>query len=109
MNRLQKFGLVFVMSLIVSAAMADCLELKNGSLVKGRFMGGGQNSIRFQVGSSMQTYNVVDIHTLRFDSESEGAGVSLPPAGQPYASASATEAAKMSYVTIPAETTISVR
>ena len=52
MNRVQKFGLVFVMCLVVSAAVADSLELKNGSFVKGRFMGGDQNSINFQVGSS---------------------------------------------------------
>ena len=98
MNCVQKFGLVFMMCLIVSAAVADSLELKNGSLVKGRFMGGDQNSIKFQVGSSLQTYNVADIRTLRIDSESAGAAVS------------ATEAAKVSSdVTIPAGTRISVR
>jgi hypothetical protein len=110
MNRVEKFGLVFVMCGVVSAAVADSLDLKNGSLVKGRFMGGDQNSINFQVGSSLQTYNVGDIRTLRFDSEPEGAAVSFPPAGQPYASVSATEAAKISsYLTVPAGTTISVR
>ena len=109
MNRVQNFGLFFVMCLAVSAAVADSLELKNGSLVKGRFMGGDQNSINFQVGSSSQTYNVADIRTLRFDSEPEHAAVSLPSAGQQYASVSATEAEKISDVTIPAGTTISVR
>jgi hypothetical protein len=105
MNRVQKFGLVFVMCLIGSAALADSLELKNGSLLKGRFMGGDQNSINFQVGSSMQAYNVGDIRDLRFDSEPEGANFSLPWAGQQYASVVAAEA----YVTIPAGTRISVR
>ena len=107
MNRVRKFGLVFVMCLIVSAAVADSLKLKNGSLVKGRFMGGDQNSINFQVGSSLQTYNVGDIRTLQFDSESEGAAVSLPSAREPYTSG---EAAKVrSSVTIPAGTRISIR
>jgi len=110
MNRLQKFGLVFVMCVVVPAAVADSLELKNGSLLKGRFMGGDQNSINFQVGSSLQTYNVGDIRDLRFDSEPEGAGVSLS-SERPYeSSVSATETAKTSsYVTIPAGTIISVR
>jgi len=103
MNRVQMFGLVFAMCVFVSAALADSLELKNGSLVKGRFMGGDHNSINFQVGSSMQTYNVGDIRDLRFDSEPEGA--SLPAAGKQRESLSAAEA----YVTIPAGTTISVR
>ena len=110
MNRVRKFGLVFVMCLVVSAAVADSLELKNGSLVKGRFMGGDQNSINFQVGSSFETYNVGDIRSLRFDSGSEGADVSLWPAGQQDVSVSATEAAKISsFVTVPAGTRISVR
>jgi hypothetical protein len=109
MNRAQKFGLVFVMCVVVPAAVADSLELKNGSLLKGRFMGGDQNSINFQVGSSLQTYNVGDVRALRFDSEPEGADISS--AEQLYSSSvSATETAKTSsYVTIPEGTIISVR
>ena len=67
MNRVWNFGLVFVMCLAVSAVLADSLELKNGSLVKGRFVGGDGDSINFQVGSSLQTYNGADVRTLRFD------------------------------------------
>ncbi len=110
MDRVQKFGLVFVMCLVVSAAEADSLQLKNGSLVKGRFMGGDQNSINFQVGSSLQTYNVGDIRTLQFDSEPQGADVSVPSEGMYGSSVAATEVAKISSdVTIPAGTRISVR
>jgi hypothetical protein len=110
MNRGQKFGLVFAMCLAASAAVADSLELTNGSLIKGKFMGGNQNSISFQVGSSIQSYSVGDIRALRFDSEPETAGGSVPSDGQSYGSASAREAAKpSSYVTIPAGTRISVR
>lgn len=110
MNHVQKFGLVLVMGLATSAAVADSLELKNGSLVKGRFIGGDENSINFQVGPSLQTYNVGDIRTLRFDSEPDGANVSLPLAGQQDASVSATEGRKISsYVTVPGGTRISVR
>src|SRR5215468_4337903 len=98
------------MCLVVSAAMADSLELKNGSVIKGKFMGGDQNSIKFQVESSMQSYSVGDVRALRFEPEPEGAAVSLPSAVQQYAPVSATEPAKISsYVTIPAGTRISVR
>jgi hypothetical protein len=31
---------------------ADSLELRNGSLIKGKFMGGTESEISFQVGSS---------------------------------------------------------
>ena len=110
MNSKQTFLLVFVMCLVASVAVADSLELKNGSLVKGTFIGGDQNSIKFQVGSSLQTYNIGDIRALLFDSDTEGAAVSLPAAGQRFSSVSATEAANVSSdVTIPAGTTISVR
>ncbi len=88
MNRGQKFGLVFAMCLAASAAVADSLELTNGSLIKGKFMGGNQNSISFQVGSSIQSYSVGDIRALRFDSEPESAGGSVPSDGQSYGSAS---------------------
>ena len=109
MNRRQKFGLVFAMCLVASAAVADSLELNNGSLIKGKFVGGNQNSINFQVGSSMQSYSVGDIRALRFDSEPEGAGVSVP-SEESYGSVSAKEAERpSSYVTIPAGTRISVR
>src|SRR5215469_13881045 len=98
MNRVRNFGLVFVMCLAVSAVLADSLELKNGSLVKGRFIGGDGNSINFQIGSSLQTYNVGDIRTLRFNSEKEGAAAQVQSDGSPSSS-----------VTIPAGTRISVR
>jgi hypothetical protein len=110
MNCRQNFGLVLAMALVASAAVADSLELKNGSLIKGKFMGGNQDSINFQVGSSIQSYSVGDIRALRFDSEPEGAGVSVPSDGQSYGSVPVIEAAKpFSYVTIPVGTKISVR
>jgi len=44
---------------------ADSLELKNGSLIKGRFLGGTDTEIRFQVGSSVQRYEVADVVSLK--------------------------------------------
>jgi hypothetical protein len=106
------FGLVVALWLGASLARADTLELKNGSLIKGKFMGGTESEISFQVGSSVQKYNVADIVSLKFDSESAASDQtnvstsSLPSAPQP------TEDAGMktpAYVTIPAGTLISVR
>ena len=62
-------GLVIGLYLVASIAWADSLELKNGSLIKGKFMGGTESEISFQVGSSVQKYNVADIVSLKFDSE----------------------------------------
>jgi len=52
-------------------AWADSLELRNGSLIKGKFVGGTDTYVSFQVGSSIQKYNVVDIVSLKFDSVTE--------------------------------------
>src|SRR5262249_39794048 len=107
MNRVQKFGLVFAMCVVASAAMADSLELKNGSVIKAKFTGGDQNSINFQVGSSLQTYNVGDVRTLRFNSEKEGAAAPVQSDGNSYLARE--DGNPSSNLTIPAGTRISVR
>ena len=74
-------------------------------------MGGMQTSITFQVGSSVQSYDVADVRSLRFDSEAQGASPSIP-SKQPSVPSSPekeSEVAKLSSVTIPAGTRISVR
>jgi hypothetical protein len=106
-----KYGFFTALTLAGSIAWADTLQLKNGSLIKGRFLGGTGTEISFQVGSTVQKYNVANIVTLKFDSEG---GASAPPS-QPQSSLPddpATVAhveAKPAYVTIPAGTLISVR
>jgi len=103
-------GLVIALWLGASLAWADTLELKNGSLIKGKFLGGTESEISFQVGSSVQKYNVADIVSLKFDSESAAGNQpvavdSLPSAPQPEPDSMKTPA----YVTIPAGTPVYVR
>jgi len=85
------------------------LELKNGSLIKGKFMGGTQTSINFQVGSSVQSYDVADIRSLRFESEAQGASPSSKQPTAPSTMEKDEDAQASSSVTIPASTRISVR
>jgi len=54
--------------LLACSAWADSLELKNGSLIKGRYVGGTENQINFRVGSTVQQYDVADIVALKFES-----------------------------------------
>jgi hypothetical protein len=106
-----KCGMLIVLALAVSAAWADTLELKNGSLIKGKFLGGTDTEISFQVGSTVQKYNVADVVSLKFESEDAPSDPalqqrsSLPDAPV----AAAPVATKPAYVTIPAGTQISVR
>lgn len=73
---------VVCLGLLVSAAWADSLELKNGSLIKGRYMGGSESEISFQVGSSVQRYSVADVVSVSFDSSSTSS-YSPPPTPPP--------------------------
>jgi hypothetical protein len=111
MKAKQICGVIAALCVAALAARADSLELKNGSLIKGNFMGGTQTSISFQVGSSVQSYDIADVRSLRFDSAAEGASPSVPSKQRTVPSAiEKDEVAKSSSsVTIPAGTRISVR
>jgi len=104
-------GVIVALCVAVVAARADSLELKNGSLIKGKFMGGTQASVTFQVGSSVQNYGVADIRSLRFDSEAQGASPSIPSKQPTTPSVMEKDevATSSPAVTIPAGTRISVR
>jgi hypothetical protein len=113
------YGLALVLFVGTSIAWADSLELKNGSLIKGKFLGGTDTEISFQVGSSVQKYNLSDIVSIKFDTEKTAsdqpktsdalkmtdlpkqADSSLPEAPKPVVTPV--------YLTIPAGTLISVR
>jgi hypothetical protein len=111
MNAKHICGVIVALCVAALAARADSLELKNGSLIKGKFMGGTQTSISFQVGSSVQSYGVADIRSLRFDSDAQGTSPSVP-AKQPSAPSAIEQdevAKSVPAVTIPAGTRISIR
>lgn len=106
-----KCGFLTMLTLAVSVAWADTVELRNGSVIKGKFLGGTETELRFQVGSTVQKYAVADVVSVKFDSEST-ASVSAPQAESslpdPPAATSQVEM-KLVYLTIPAGTPISVR
>lgn len=121
-----KFGCVtlMVVCLAASSAWPDSLELKNGSLIKGKFVGGTESAISFQVGSSVQKYNVADIVSLKFDSEGAVSDMPTRPKSSSYsetapapksrsfdetATTAAATTRSAGLVTIPAGTRISVR
>jgi hypothetical protein len=66
--------------LLVSAAWGDSLQLSNGSMIKGKYLGGTETEISFQVGSTVQRYAVADVVSIGFDAASRPAKAALPPA-----------------------------
>ena len=57
----RKCSLGFAIGLAALMARADSLELKNGSRINGKFIGGTQTEITFKVGSSLQKYDLADV------------------------------------------------
>jgi len=106
-----KCALLAMLALVASVVWADTLQLKNGSTIKGKFLGGTDTQVSFQVGSTIQKYSVGDVISIRFDSE--GSATALAPQPQsvlPDAPAAGPQVElKPPHVTIPAGTQIYVR
>lgn len=111
---MMKSNLTSVLSAVLclaSLAWGDSLELRNGSLIKGKFVGGTDTEISFQVGSSTQKYNLADVVSIKFDSEPQG-NDSLRRRSSFSDQAETRRRSSLAaptYVTIPAGTRVSVR
>jgi hypothetical protein len=96
--------------LFAGGVFADTLELKDGRVLQGRFLGGTQSLMRFSVNGQVQTFNVTEIVALTFTNNYANAAGAPEPAPAPQASAPApTPPAAGSPVTIPAGQPLLVR
>jgi hypothetical protein len=93
---------------LVGAAAADTLELKDGRVLQGRYLGGTQAVLRFEVNGDLQTFNVTDIVALTFTGNS-GATAAPAAAAAPVAPRSSYASAAGGTVTIPAGESLLVR
>ena len=97
--------------LVVTIAAADTLELKDGRVLDGRYLGGTQAVLRFEVQGNIQTFNVNDIVALTFTHSGGNAAAApapaLAPSPAPYAQAQ--PVSNSGSVTIPAGQSILVR
>ena len=81
------------------SAHADILELKNGSVLNGKYVGGTAGTVRFEMNAGLQVVPISDIIALTFTSSSGSAAA--PSAPSPVAAPSS--------VTLPNGTTLLVR
>jgi hypothetical protein len=115
-------GVILGVCSFSAVSLADSLELKNGSLIKGRYMGGDQNTISFEVGSTVQKYSVADIQSLTFDASTRSVAAvpaqpKLAPRPAPVKLTPDPESADLSIprprsartLTVPAGTEINIR
>jgi hypothetical protein len=66
------------------AAVADTLELKDGRVLQGRYLGGTQAVLRFEISGEVQTFSVIDAVAITFTGNS---GKTSAPAVAPPAAA----------------------
>ena len=86
-----------------SVAAADSLELKDGRVLQGRYMGGTQAQMRFEVNGEVQIFSVTQIVALTFTGGPSGGGGSVAPAAAPAVSPAG------GTVNVPAGTPLLVR
>jgi hypothetical protein len=96
---------------LAGIALADTLELKNGQIVQGRFLGGSARNIRFEVDGQEQVFPTKDVLNIGFDETASASdAAALSPAGSAAADHPAQQRARATHaVTIPAGTSLLVR
>jgi hypothetical protein len=63
---------------IAGAAAADTLELKDGRVLQGRYLGGTQAVVRFEINGEVQTFNVSEAVALTFTGTSSATQAPAP-------------------------------
>jgi hypothetical protein len=94
--------LALCLPLLSAPALADTLELKDGSILEGRYLGGTQTSVRFESKGQVKVIPLGDLLALTF---SDRSGTS---AGK-QASASAPQSRSLQGLVVPAGTKLLVR
>ncbi|MCL6480943.1 MAG: hypothetical protein K6U02_04385 [Firmicutes bacterium] len=102
------FPLLFMVLLLVPAALADTIELRDGRVLQGTFLGGTQQSIRFEVNGEVQVFPLSEVLAITFGS---GLGARPRAVGPTSLSQPAEQSPRRlsGPVTVPAGTTILVR
>lgn len=114
MRNVKRFFAAMAVGLFfVSVAAADTLELKNGKVMQGRYLGGTAAIVRFEVNGEVQTFSTSDIVALTFTGRGGGATPMAAPAPAPAAAPPPAPApapvAPGGEVTIPAGQSLLIR
>src|SRR6267378_5387557 len=114
MKRVAHFLAALALALIfVGGAAADTLELKDGRVLKGKYLGGTQVVLRFEINGEVQTFNTTDIVALTFTGRPAASAPAPAPtpaaALAPAPAAAAPDPSPGGTMTIPAGQSLLVR
>ncbi len=111
MKRVNRFLAPALLGLLfVGVAAADTLELKDGRVLKGKYLGGTQAVLRFEINGEVQTFNTTDAVALTFTGNFRSTDPAMAPAAiAPVAANSLAPTPPGGDVTIPAGQSLLVR
>src|SRR3989442_12075409 len=112
MKSLNRFLVAVVLGLFfVGGAAADTLELRDGRGLKGKYLGGTQAVLRFEINGEVQNFNTTDAVALTFTGNvGRSAPIVAPaPAAVPAPANSLAGSASGGDLTIPAGQSLLVR
>jgi hypothetical protein len=114
MNRWNRLVAAAALGLLfVGVTLADTLELKDGRVLQGKYLGGTQAVLRFEVNGEVQAFSTNEVVALTFTGRSGNAAPTPAPAVAPSALATQATAAPNPSpggdVTIPAGQSLLVR
>jgi len=113
MKSVNRFLVAVVLGMFFAgAAAADTLELRDGRVLKGKYLGGTQAVLRFEINGEVQTFNTTDAVALTFTGNtgrSAPAAALAPAAPAPMQANSMATSASGGDVTIPAGQSLLVR
>ena len=108
MKRFVRFVATAALTLLfVTVAAADTLELKDGRVLQGRYLGGTQAVLRFEVEGNVQTFSVNDVVALTFTHNSGNASAP-PPQPAPASALSAAPAPVTQAQPVPVSGTVTI-
>jgi len=109
-------GMVWAgLSCLAVSASADTLQMKDGRVIQGKFLGGTQASVQFQSDGKIELYNVDEIISVTFSSNGTtpaapaSAPTASPAAAAPRLAPANSPAASAGSITVPAGTSLLVR
>ena len=65
-----------VLLVLVPGVRADSLQLKNGNFVQGKYLGGTERAVQFEVHGRMRLYDIDEILSINFAAASADGGIS---------------------------------
>ncbi len=110
MKSVNRFLVAVVLGMFFAgAAAADTLELRDGRVLKGKYLGGTQAVLRFEINGEVQTFNTTDAVGLTFTGNAGRSAPAAAVAPAAVSSNSMSSAASGGDVTIPAGQSLLVR